>query len=54
MRVAVEMEAGALIEVARERGSAVLVVRAILDTVDVSLERYCQPTSMRAGEHEHG
>jgi nucleoside phosphorylase len=36
--VAVEMEASALVGVARERGVALLVLRAILDTVDVSLE----------------
>jgi nucleoside phosphorylase len=36
--VAVEMEAAALVGVARERGVALLVLRAILDTVDVSLE----------------
>lgn len=36
--VAVEMEAVALLDVARERGAPVLVLRAILDTVDVSLE----------------
>lgn len=34
----VEMEASALIEVARARGVGVLIVRAILDTADVSLE----------------
>jgi nucleoside phosphorylase len=36
--VAVEMEAAALVSVARERGADVLVLRAILDAVDVSLE----------------
>ena len=36
--VAVEMEAAALATVAGARGVAVLAVRAILDTVDVSLE----------------
>lgn len=36
--VAVEMETGALIEVACERGAAVLALRVILDTVEVSLD----------------
>jgi nucleoside phosphorylase len=37
--VAVEMEAAALITVARRRGIEVLVLRAILDGLDVSLEQ---------------
>ena len=37
--VAVEMEAAALVAVARDRGIALVVLRAILDTVDVSLEQ---------------
>ena len=36
--VAVEMEAAALVTVACERGADVLILRAILDSVDVSLE----------------
>jgi adenosylhomocysteine nucleosidase len=36
--VAVEMETAALVAIASERGVDVLVLRAILDTVDISLE----------------